>query len=133
MNLQILTKAIHPVKITGSLDRDNTAICYDSRRVIEGALFVALPGEKTDGTQFIDAAIDRGAAAIVSEKPAFCLLVIFDEAKVPDHEDVGGLVAAPVFRAIAERSLTYLGVAPDPALLRQDKEATLTLAKAGRN
>ncbi len=69
MNLQSLIKAIQPVKVSGSLDRDITAICYDSRRVIEGALFVALPGEKTDGTQFIDAAIDRGAAAIVSEKP----------------------------------------------------------------
>ena len=69
MNLQSLIKAIQPVKVSGSLDRDITAICYDSRRVIEGALFVALPGEKTDGTQFIDAAIERGAAAIVSEKP----------------------------------------------------------------
>jgi UDP-N-acetylmuramoyl-L-alanyl-D-glutamate--2,6-diaminopimelate ligase len=36
---------------------------------VEGALFVALPGEKADGTEFIDSAIDRGAAAIVSEKP----------------------------------------------------------------
>ena len=36
---------------------------------MEGALFVALPGEKADGTEFIDSAIDRGAAAIVSEKP----------------------------------------------------------------
>ncbi|GDX09353.1 UDP-N-acetylmuramoyl-L-alanyl-D-glutamate--2,6-diaminopimelate ligase [Verrucomicrobiota bacterium] len=69
MNLQVLLKAIQPVKISGSLDRDITAICYDSRKVVEGALFVALPGEKADGTEFIDSAIDRGAAAIVSEKP----------------------------------------------------------------
>ncbi len=69
MNLEHLIKAVRPVKVSGPLDRDITAICYDSRRVIEGALFVALPGEKADGTEFIDAAIDRGAAAIVSEKP----------------------------------------------------------------
>ncbi len=69
MNLQVLSKAIEPVAVSGSLDRDITAICYDSRRVVEGSLFVALSGEKVDGTQFIDAAIDRGAAAIVSEKP----------------------------------------------------------------
>src|SRR5438093_9162666 len=69
MNLQLLSKAIQPVNVSGSLDRDITAICYDSRRVTAGALFVALPGEKTDGAQFIDAAIDRGAAAVVSEKP----------------------------------------------------------------
>jgi UDP-N-acetylmuramoyl-L-alanyl-D-glutamate--2,6-diaminopimelate ligase len=68
MNLQALQKVIEPVSVNGSLDRDITAICYDSRRVAEGALFVALPGERTDGTQFIDQAIDHGAVAVVSEK-----------------------------------------------------------------
>ena len=69
MNLTPLSKVIQPVAITGELDRDITAICYDSRRAAAGSLFVALPGEKADGTQFVDSAIDRGAVAIVSEKP----------------------------------------------------------------
>ena len=68
MNLKVLSKAIKPVSIVGELDRDITAVCYDSRRAIEGSLFVALRGDKVDGTNFIDAAIDRGAVAIVSEK-----------------------------------------------------------------
>ena len=70
---------------------------------------------------------------VPAEKPAFCLLVIFDEAKVSAHEDVGGLVAAPVFRAIAERALSHLGIQPDPVLLQQEKEQNLLLVKAGRN
>ena len=70
---------------------------------------------------------------VPAEKPAFCLLVIIDEARVSAHEDVGGLVAAPVFHTIAERSLAYLGVTPDPVLLQQEKETNLILAKAGRN
>ena len=70
---------------------------------------------------------------VPAKDPAFCLLVVIDEAKVPSDEDVGGLVAAPVFRAIAERSLAYLGVAPDPVLLQQDKNQKLILAKTGRN
>ena len=70
---------------------------------------------------------------VPAEKPAFCLLIIIDEAKVSGHEDVGGLVAAPVFRVIAERSLAYLGIAPDPVLLQQEKNLNLILAKAGRN
>ena len=70
---------------------------------------------------------------VPAEKPAFCLLVIFDEAKVPSNLDVGGLVAAPVFHAIAERALAHLGVAPDPLLLQEDKNQKLILAKAGRN
>src|SRR5688572_27183999 len=68
MKLEILAQAINPIAVGGSLDRDVTGICYDSRRASEGCLFVALPGEKTDGTQFIDAAIDKGAIAVVSEQ-----------------------------------------------------------------
>ena len=68
MNLKVLSKAIKPVSIVGELDRDITAVCYDSRRAVEGSLFVALRGEKVDGSEFIDTAIDRGAVAIVSEK-----------------------------------------------------------------
>lgn len=70
---------------------------------------------------------------VPAEKPALCLLVIVDQARVPSNEDVGGLVAAPVFRAIAERSLAHLGIEPDPALLQQGQAATPAIAKAGRN
>ena len=70
---------------------------------------------------------------VPAEAPAFCLLVIFDEAKVAAHADVGGLVAAPVFHSIAVRALAHLGVAPDPVLLQQDRNQKLNLAKAGRN
>lgn len=70
---------------------------------------------------------------VPAEKPALCMLVLVDEAKVPSNEDVGGLVAAPIFRSIAERSLNHLGVAPDPVLLQQEKEKTLALTRSGRN
>ena len=50
------------------MDRDITAICYDSRRVKPGALFVALPGENTDGHRFVEAAIERGATTVVVER-----------------------------------------------------------------
>jgi UDP-N-acetylmuramoyl-L-alanyl-D-glutamate--2,6-diaminopimelate ligase len=69
MNLEALTKTLETVSVNGQLDRDVTAICYDSRHATEGCLFIALPGEKVDGSEFIDTAIDRGAVAVVSEKP----------------------------------------------------------------
>jgi UDP-N-acetylmuramoyl-L-alanyl-D-glutamate--2,6-diaminopimelate ligase len=47
-----------------------TAIGYDSRTVAPGAVFVALKGQHADGTSFAKQAIERGAAAIVSEQPA---------------------------------------------------------------
>ncbi|MGC9291146.1 MAG: UDP-N-acetylmuramoyl-L-alanyl-D-glutamate--2,6-diaminopimelate ligase [Acidobacteriaceae bacterium] len=44
-----------------------TGVEYDSRRVQAGAVFVAMRGEVTDGNKFIDAAIGRGATAIVTD------------------------------------------------------------------
>lgn len=40
---------------------------YDSRRVRQGSLFVAMKGGSTDGNRFVDAAIAAGAAAIVTD------------------------------------------------------------------
>lgn len=48
-----------------------SAVAVDSRRVSEGSLFVALPGERTDGHEFLAQATRAGAAALlVSEKEA---------------------------------------------------------------
>ena len=44
-----------------------TAITADSRRVVPGALFVALSGSKADGKAFIEDAISRGAAVVVAD------------------------------------------------------------------
>ena len=45
-------------------------IAYDSRAVAPGDVFVALKGQHADGTSFARQAVERGAAAIVSEEPA---------------------------------------------------------------
>lgn len=47
----------------GSPDAELTAVVIDSRRAGPGALFVALPGEHTDGHRFVTAASAAGAAA----------------------------------------------------------------------
>jgi UDP-N-acetylmuramoyl-tripeptide--D-alanyl-D-alanine ligase len=45
-----------------------TGVATDSRKVVKGSLFVALPGEKTDGHEFLGEAAAAGAAAfLVSE------------------------------------------------------------------
>ena len=46
------------------------AIAYDSRRVVPGAVFVALKGLRADGGAFAEQAISRGAIAVVSESAA---------------------------------------------------------------
>jgi len=47
-----------------------TGVSYDSRTVTAGQVFVALRGQHADGTAFARQAIERGAAAIVSEQAA---------------------------------------------------------------
>jgi len=47
-----------------------TGIAYDSRAVKPGDVFIALKGLHADGAAFARQAIERGAAAIVSEQPA---------------------------------------------------------------
>ena len=44
-----------------------SSVVYDSRQASAGSLFVAIRGEKTDGNLFVSVALERGAAAIVSE------------------------------------------------------------------
>ena len=43
-----------------------TALTADSREVRPGTLFVAVPGSRADGRSFIDDAVARGAAAVLS-------------------------------------------------------------------
>lgn len=56
------------VAVKGSLDRPISGLVLDSRRVVPGNLFFALPGLRADGSSFIDEAVNRGAVAIVTQK-----------------------------------------------------------------
>src|SRR5438477_5784907 len=80
MQLKVLARAIAPLRVIGSLDREVESIAYDSRRVQGNTLFVAIRGEKSDGHQFVDQAIEQGASVIVAEREissprATCLVV----------------------------------------------------------
>src|SRR5262245_9308811 len=48
-------------------------ITEDSRTVMPGSLFVARRGEQADGREFVPAALRAGAAAILTDDPAFVL------------------------------------------------------------
>ena len=47
-----------------------TAICSDSRKVVPGALFIAVKGFANDGHKYIGTAVEKGAAAVVYEDSA---------------------------------------------------------------
>lgn len=52
----------------GSLDTEITGVCYDSRQVRPGSLFVCIVGQNTDGHRYAHQAVQAGAAAVLAEK-----------------------------------------------------------------
>ena len=66
--LSEILSAITPRSFTASGDCTIKALQYDSRKVEQGDCFFAIRGTQSDGHDYIEAAIERGAAAIVCEK-----------------------------------------------------------------
>ena len=67
MKLDALLKSIQPRSIKGSRNVEITGLSYDSRQIRPGFIFVALSGQNREGVDFIDDAVHRGAAAVISE------------------------------------------------------------------
>ncbi|HPD29357.1 MAG TPA: UDP-N-acetylmuramoyl-L-alanyl-D-glutamate--2,6-diaminopimelate ligase [Phycisphaerae bacterium] len=53
----------------GPCDPVVTSVLEDSRQVTPGACFVAATGLRADGHAFVEAAVEKGAVAVVSERP----------------------------------------------------------------
>jgi UDP-N-acetylmuramoyl-L-alanyl-D-glutamate--2,6-diaminopimelate ligase len=68
VRLETLLNEVQTAEVTERKDCEITAVVCDSRQVKPGSLFVAVQGEKQDGRQFIDDAIERGAAVVVSDQ-----------------------------------------------------------------
>lgn len=66
-NLKHLISAINPVRTIGPTDRTVTSLTDDSRKVTDGAMFVAVRGVTVDGHTFIPSLADKHPAAIVVE------------------------------------------------------------------
>ena len=56
-----------PLAKDDKVHSDVTGVEYDSRRVKAGDIFFAMRGETTDGNRYIEAALSKGAAAIVTD------------------------------------------------------------------
>ena len=55
-------------EIIGNKDLDIANVSFDSRKVEDGTLFFAVKGTQSDGHDYIDMAVEKGASAIVCEK-----------------------------------------------------------------
>ena len=67
MKIEEILKGIEIVSFTGAKNRVVSGIEFDSRKVKQDSLFVAVKGYKSDGHDFISSAIDLGATAVICE------------------------------------------------------------------
>ena len=68
MKLSELLKDIPVTAMTADPDTEIRDICYDSRAVQPGDLFVAVEGYKSDGHAYIPMAMEKGAAAVLCRR-----------------------------------------------------------------
>jgi UDP-N-acetylmuramoyl-L-alanyl-D-glutamate--2,6-diaminopimelate ligase len=69
MQLERLIAALAPTDVVGGAAVEIRELAYDAREVARGALFFCVPGALADGHDFAAEAVDRGAAALVVERP----------------------------------------------------------------
>lgn len=68
MQLSKLVEHIEYELVQGSLDTEVADIAYDSRKMKEGMLFVAIAGTVVDGHKYIPDVVKKGASVLVVEK-----------------------------------------------------------------
>jgi UDP-N-acetylmuramoyl-L-alanyl-D-glutamate--2,6-diaminopimelate ligase len=98
---------VRAVEMAGRRDIEVRGVQYDSRKVSAGDVFVAMRGGTTDGNRYIDAAIRKGASAVVTDS-----LEVFVDLRGQQPELALALVdrdANGGRRALAEVSATVFG------------------------
>ncbi len=101
-----LTAANLLVEVRGAIPETVTSVEDDSRRVTQGALFVAVKGSERDGHDYLDRARDAGAALAVVEQPKRTALPAI---VVRDGRRAAAVVASAAFDWPA-RELRLIGI-----------------------
>lgn len=78
-------------------------VTHDSRAVGPGSAFVAVPGFRHDGVEFVDEALRKGVALVVAEKP----LPVENSVVVPDSRVALAQLANAVFEYPSEKLEVY--------------------------
>ena len=118
MRLNQLLKHLTYEHVQGSQSREITDICYHSGNVREGSLFVCLKGLHNDGHDYLQGALEAGAAAVVVAAENVVPLdndaLLYTEqfgvriSEVIDRWQVSVVIAADTRHALAELAAAFL-------------------------
>jgi UDP-N-acetylmuramoyl-L-alanyl-D-glutamate--2,6-diaminopimelate ligase len=100
---------VHITSTSGNMNVDVKGICFDSRKVQPGFLFVAVKGTQSDGHVFIEKAITSGAIAIVAEKLPEIISDTITYVAVKDSSKALGVIASNFYGNPSAR-LKLIGV-----------------------
>ncbi len=92
----------------GGRDVRITGLSVDSRDVREGHLFAALPGSTVHGAAFIDAALERGASAILTDPEGARIA-----ASAIDQSQAALILAEEPRQALAHAAALWFGPQPE--------------------
>ena len=107
MKLAQLLSCLEGARVTGDSEVEITGLYYDSRSVRPGGLFFGLHGVKSDGCQFLDAAVKGGAVAVVADRP--CAVAGASYVQVGDARRAMSLMAA-CFYGLPTAGLPTVGI-----------------------
>ncbi len=112
MLLQYLIENLTDVNITGDNKIEINKIEYDSNKIEEGDVFVAIRGFEQDGNNFIEDAIKAGAKTVVLEKSSYDISSIKDDVTVleVDNSRIALAVMAQTYYGNPGLSLKLIGV-----------------------
>ncbi len=99
MKLKTLLKDFASIEVKGSRDVEISGLCINSQLVAPGDLFIALQGDKFDGSEFILDAIAGGACAILTDMFNPFLKKNVTQVIVPKTRDILGALAAKFYGA----------------------------------
>ena len=68
MRIEEILKGIDVITVMGDVTLSVSAVEFDSRKLTDGSLFVAVKGFNSDGHNYIDSAVASGAIAVICEK-----------------------------------------------------------------
>ena len=106
MQLDALIAALAPSDVVGREPLEIADLAYDARTAAPGSLFFCVPGGRADGHDFAADAVERGAIALVVERP---LELAVPQLVVPDAR-VAMAVAADTFFGEPTRELEVAAV-----------------------
>lgn len=101
MKLAKLLEKLEYEVLKGSLDTEITELVYDSRKAVEGCVFLCISGTRNDAHAYIPSAVEKGAAVVIVEK------------KVEVEADITVVYVESARKALAYMSAAYFDYPAD--------------------